>query len=186
MSVIEPYTCAIRTGKAVLIRSARPNDARAIHTITIQAIAEGGYHISEPQEFIITLEDEETWIRRHAEHPAQALLVAEVDGEVCGLIHFEPGTRRRQAHAGELAMNVAAEWREQGIGRCLLEALITWATDHPQIERLGLRALSINDRALHVYRAVGFVEEGRRIQAIKLGPGQYADEILMSRPVKPL
>jgi RimJ/RimL family protein N-acetyltransferase len=186
MSVIEPHTCATRTCTVVLIRSARPSDARAIHTITIQAIAEGGYHISEPQELIITLQDEEAWIRRHAEHPAQVLLVVEVGGEVRGLIHFEPGNKRRQAHTGELAMNVAADWREQGIGRCLLEALIAWATEHQQIERLGLRALSTNDRALHVYRAVGFVEEGRRIQAIKLGPGQYADEILMSRPVKPL
>jgi hypothetical protein len=31
---------------------------------------------------------------------------------------------------------------------------------------------------------MGFVEEGRRIQAIKLAPGHYADEVLMSRPVK--
>jgi RimJ/RimL family protein N-acetyltransferase len=173
-------------GKAVLIRSARPDDAHAIHAITAQAIAEGGYHISEPQEFTITLEDAEAWIRQHAEHPAQALLVAEVGGEVSGLIHFEPGIRRRQAHTGELAMNVATAWREQGIGRCLLEALIAWATEHPQIERLGLRAVSTNDRALHIYRAVGFVEEGRRIRAIKLGPAQYADEVIMSRPVKPL
>ena len=81
-------------------------------------------------------------------------------------------------------MNVAPDWREQGVGRCLLDALIAWATTHPQIERLGLRALSTNPRALHLYAAVGFVEEGRRIQAIKLAPGQYADEVLMSRPVK--
>jgi RimJ/RimL family protein N-acetyltransferase len=152
--------------------------------ITAQAIAESVYHISQPEEFTITLPDEEAWIRQHAERPAEVLLVAEVDGEVVGLLHFEPGGRRRQAHTGELAMNVATAWREQGVGRCLLEALIGWAGDHPQIERVGLRALSINPRALHLYASVGFVEEGRRIRAIKLGPGQYADEVLMSRPVK--
>jgi len=184
MSVIEPYTCMSRSGQTILIRTARPSDALAIHTITAQAIAEGAYHISEPQEFNITPEDEEMWIRQHAEHPAQALLLAEVDGKVVGLIHFEPGSRKRQAHTGELAMNVAPDWREQGVGRCLLDALIAWATAYPHIERLGLRALSTNPRALHLYAAVGFVEEGRRIQAIKLAPGQYADEVLMSRPVK--
>ena len=149
----------------------------------MQALAEGDTHISEAQEFTRTVEDEAAWIRQHAEHPAQALLVAEANGEVVGLIHFEPGIRRRKAHVGELAMNVSAAWREQGIGRCLLEALIAWATEHPQIERVGLRALSINARALHLYQAVGFVEEGRCVQAIKLGPGHYADEMLMSRPV---
>jgi RimJ/RimL family protein N-acetyltransferase len=174
----------LRTGWTVLIRTARPSDALAIHTITVQAIAEGGYHISEPQEFTVTLEDEEAWIRQHAERPSEAMLVAEVGKEVVGLITFEPGGRKRHAHSGELAMNVAPAWREHRVGRCLLEALIAWATDHPQIERLGLRALSTNARALHLYAAVGFVEEGRRSKAIKLEPGQYADEVLMSRPVK--
>jgi RimJ/RimL family protein N-acetyltransferase len=184
MSAIEPYTCASRTGQTVLIRTAQPSDAPAIHTVTAQAIAEGAYHISEPQEFTFTTEEEETWIRQHAEHPAQVMLVAEVDDEVVGIIHFEPGVRKRQAHTGELAMNVAADWRERGVGRCLLEALIAWADDYPQLERLGLRALSINSRALHLYKAMGFVEEGRRVQAIKLGSGQYADEVIMARPVK--
>ena len=48
MSVIEPYTCMSRSGQTILIRTARPSDALAIHTITAQAIAEGAYHISEP------------------------------------------------------------------------------------------------------------------------------------------
>jgi RimJ/RimL family protein N-acetyltransferase len=186
MSAIEPYAYASSTGKTVRIRTAQPSDAPAIHSITVQAIAEGAYHISEPQEFTFTTEEVEPWIRQHAEHPAQLMLVAEVDDEVVGIIHFEPGARKRQAHAGELAMNVATAWREQGIGRRLLEALIAWAQNHPQIERVGLRALSINQRALHLYETVGFVEEGRRIQAIKLGPEQYADEIIMARPVKML
>jgi len=186
MSEIEPYDCSTRAGRMVHIRTAQPSDALAIHAITAEAITEGAYHISEPQEFTFTTEEEVAWIRQHAGHPAQVMLVGEVGGEVVGLIHFEPGVRTRQAHAGELAMNVATAQRELGIGRCLLEALIAWAEHHPQIERLGLRALSINPRALHLYSAIGFVEEGRRIQAIKLGPGQYADEVIMSRPVKAL
>jgi predicted N-acetyltransferase YhbS len=91
MSTIEPQMYTLRTGWTVLIRTARPFDALAIHTITAQAIAEGGYHISEPQEFTVTLEDEEAWIRQHAERPSEAMLVAEVGKEVVGLIHFEPG-----------------------------------------------------------------------------------------------
>jgi RimJ/RimL family protein N-acetyltransferase len=186
MGEIQSYTCAAKAGQKVLIRAAHSSDALAIQTITAEAIAEGAYHISEPEEFTFTIAEEEAWIRQHAEDPAQIVLVAEGDGEVVGLIHFETGARKRQAHVGELAMNVAPAWREQGIGRCLLDALIAWATSHPQIERVGLRALSINSRALHLYTSVGFVEEGRRIQAIKLGPGEYVDEVFMSRPVRVL
>ena len=184
MSDIEAYDCATQVGRLVHIRTARPSDAPAIHAITAEAIAESAYHISEPQEFTLTTEEVEAWICQHANHPAQVMLVAEVDGEVVGIIHFEPGARKRQAHVGELAMNVATAQREQGVGRSLLEALIAWAERHPQIEGVGLRALSINSRALHLYAAMGFVEEGRRVQAIKLGPGKYADEVIMARPVK--
>ncbi len=30
---------------------------------------------------------------------------------------------------------------------------------------------------------MGFVEEGRRVKALKLAPDRYTDEVLMSRPV---
>jgi RimJ/RimL family protein N-acetyltransferase len=186
MSTIEPHACTSKKGQTILIRTAVAADALAIQTITAQAISEGDYHITEPQEFILPLEEGERWILQHAERQAELFLVAETENEVVGLLHFEPGAKKRQAHIGELAMNVATAWREHGVGRCLLETLIAWATDYPQIERVGLRALSTNTRALHLYRSLGFVEEGKRVQAIKLGPGRYVDEVFMSRPVKAL
>lgn len=159
-------------------------DAHSILTITEQALAEGAFHITEPQEFSMTLVDVQNWIDEHIQRPADVLLVAEVDGAVVGLIHFEAGGRRRLAHAGEFAMNVAQAWRDQGIGRCLIESLLLWATDHPQIEKVELRALATNERALHLYASLGFVEEGRRPKAIKLGPGMYIDEVNLYRFVK--
>jgi RimJ/RimL family protein N-acetyltransferase len=69
-------------------------------------------------------------------------------------------------------MTVAAAWREQGVGRLLLQALPAWATEHPQIEKVGLRALASNERAVRLYTRVGFVEEGRRPKTIKLGPAE--------------
>jgi len=184
MTTIEARTCTAKNGQTFVIRSARPDDALAIYTINEQALVEGSYHISEPQEFTMTVADEETWIRQHAERPADVTLVADLDGAVVGAIFFEAGERKRLSHSGELVMNVAPAWREQGVGRCLLETLIAWATQHPQIERVGLRALSTNERALHLYSRVGFVEDGRRPKAIKLGPGHYVDEVLMYRFVK--
>lgn len=184
MATIEAHTCTAKNGQAVLIRSARLDDALAIHTINEQAMAEGSYHITESQEFTMTLAEGETWIRQHAGRPADVTLVAEVDGAVVGAILFETSSRNRLAHTGELVMNVALAWREHGVGRCLLEALISWAIGHPRIERVGLRALSTNERALHLYASVGFIEDGRRPKAIKLGPGEYVDEVLMYRFVK--
>ena len=37
---------------------------------------------------------------------------------------------------------------------------------------------------IRLYRRLGFVEEGRRAEEIKIGPNRYVDEVLMGRFVK--
>jgi hypothetical protein len=81
-------------------------------------------------------------------------------------------------------MTVAAAWRERGVGRLLLQALTAWATEHPQIEKVGLRALASNERAVRLYTRVGFLEEGRCPKTIKLGPGRSVDKVVMDHFVE--
>jgi RimJ/RimL family protein N-acetyltransferase len=147
-------------------------------------MAEGGYHITEADEFTFTADDIAGWVRRSLASPADVQVVAEVDGQVEGELHMEVGARRRMSHAGWLVMNVSAPWRERGLGTILLTAALDYARAQPRIERVGLAALSSNSRAIRLYEKMGFREEGRRDRAIKLGPGRYVDEVLMGIWVK--
>ena len=63
----------------------------------------------------------------------------------------------------------------------MLQILIDWGKSNPTIEKLSLSVLATNCRAIKLYRRFGFVEEGRRINEVKLGPGQYVDDVLMYR-----
>ncbi len=187
MSVVTPQTYRLKSGAMVIIRSAIEADATALIEITSEAMADGGFHITESDEFQLTPAQCAEWIRSHQEAPADLVLVGEVDEVVVGLLNFESnGPRRRLLHSGEFAMSVHADWREQGVGTALIEALLAWAQEHPQIERVNLTVLGTNRRAQHVYAKLGFIEEGRRLRALKLGPGHYVDEILMYQFVKPL
>jgi len=71
-----------------------------------------------------------------------------------------------------------------GIGRALLLALILWAQQQPAIEKLCLEVFTTNTRAITLYQALGFQEEGRLVKQIKLGTGIYVDTLRMARFVK--
>jgi RimJ/RimL family protein N-acetyltransferase len=49
------------------------------------------------------------------------------------------------------------------------------------IEKIGLSVFATNLDAIRLYKRLGFVEEGRQPREIKLGPGEYADNVLMYR-----
>jgi RimJ/RimL family protein N-acetyltransferase len=66
----------------------------------------------------------------------------------------------------------------------LLEALIVWGETEPGIDKLRLEVFATNERALHLYRAVGFQEEGRSVKQVKMEDGSMIDLLLMSKFVK--
>lgn len=65
----------------------------------------------------------------------------------------------------------------------LLQTLIKWAEGHPVIEKLSLGVFSTNYPAIHLYKKMGFVEEGRKIKDIKLSHDVYVDDVLMYKMV---
>ncbi len=64
-------------------------------------------------------------------------------------------------------MSVKKGWRSQGVGRALPEALIAWGEANPLIEKLRLEVLATNERAIHLYTALGFKEEGHLLRQVK-------------------
>jgi RimJ/RimL family protein N-acetyltransferase len=184
MGSISPRDYPLKRGGAGLVRAGTPDDAAATSALVLSVMRESAFSITEPDEFQPTEEQERDWIRVYAEDPASLLLVAEADGSVVGMLDFRAETRRRLAHTGSFGISVAAEWREQGVGTALIQTLLEWARVNPQIEKVCLGVLGGNERAIHVYQKLGFVEEGRRPGQIKMSAGHYVDEILMYRLVK--
>jgi len=82
-------------------------------------------------------------------------------------------------HSGTLGIGVRAAYRRSGLGRRLLDAALADAARRG-FERIELWVRSPNTVAIDLYRAAGFVEEGRRRDAIRLDDGPE-DELLMAR-----
>jgi len=67
----------------------------------------------------------------------------------------------------------------QGLGRMVLEAIVSKVFDELAAHRLWLDVFEHNARARHVYRSVGFVEEGVLRECVKQ-PERYASLVVMS------
>ena len=143
--------------------------------------AESPYFVIEPDEFDLTEEQEGKWVQDHLDGTGKLVLIAEISNEVIGCLSFENGSRRRITHRGSFGISVREKLRGQGIGTALLQALIVWAEANPLIEKIGLAVFVNNVDAIRLYQRLGFVEEGRRPREMKMGPGQYADDLLMYR-----
>jgi RimJ/RimL family protein N-acetyltransferase len=181
MASITPRTIISAGGETVTIRSPHPGDAAPLLAYVQSVAAETPYLVMETDEFNLTDEQERQWIQDHFNAPGKLALVAEVTGTLIGSLSFENGPHRRIAHRGTFGFSVAKRWRGMGIGTALLQALIDWAEENPLIEKIGLAVAANNEGAIRLYSKLGFLEEGRRPREMRMGPGQYMDDLLMCR-----
>ena len=167
----------------IAIREGLPTDAESMLQIQREVIEEEDFLLTDPAEFNKTADDQKQWIRRILQNGREKILIAEVDGKMAGWLVFQSPNRLRLNHTGSFGMMVEKEYRNMQIGRKLLEALLIWAENHLEIEKVCLGVLSTNERAIHLYRSLGFVEEGRKVDEVKIGE-RYVDDILMYKRVK--
>jgi RimJ/RimL family protein N-acetyltransferase len=183
MASVECRTASLKDGAAVSLRTPVEADAAAVLTYARVNIADGVGSVSTPEEFTMTVEEEARWLADHLRHPDDLVIVAEHQGAVVGLVNFKAMRRKRLAHHGSFGVSVHPDWRGRGIGRALLEALLEWARANPRLEKVGLAVIADNDRAIALYRKLGFIEEGRRVKQIRYEDGRCVDDLLMYVPV---
>ena len=117
-------------------------------------------------------------------HPDQLLILAFLEDKLIGNLDFHIGKRKRLAHGGGFGMSVHPDFRGLGVGKALLGQLIQWAEANPRLERVELNVLASNQAAIGLYKKLGFIEEGRKVDAIKYDDGRYVDDLQMVRFVR--
>jgi len=128
-----------------------------------------------------TRESETDWLARsltNLEKDKHIAIVAEADGRVVGSCELNPRPGR-MSHVASLGISVKDGYREKGIGQEMMREL------EKQAPKLGLESIylevfSTNDRAIHVYRKMGYVETGRIPACIKYRGG-YVDSVIMTK-----
>lgn len=126
-----------------------------------------------------SVDDERRYIEEMTQSERSLLLVAEVDGDIVGMLDFHGHKEPQRAHAGELGISTAKGWRGRGVGTKLLGHLLEWAAAR-DFRRIELRVFSNNEGAIRLYERFGFVVEGRQVEAVKVGDG-FVDIVYMAK-----
>ncbi|ETW79778.1 hypothetical protein HETIRDRAFT_452866 [Heterobasidion irregulare TC 32-1] len=90
-------------------------------------------------------------------------------------LRVEAGKNRN----GDIGITLKREWWGNGYGTELLEWIVTHGLKEQGLHRISLQVFGINERAVEVYRKVGFVEEGRMRKSNWVA-GKWDDIIFMS------
>jgi ribosomal protein S18 acetylase RimI-like enzyme len=185
MAEVEPERYTLSDGTLVTIRTATADHAPGTLALFRSVVDEGRHTVAEPSEVTTTEAEEREYIEADRENPGTLCLVATVDGTVVGMVRAQAEPYRRTRHFADVdSMLVHAPWRRRGVANLLLDALISWARQHPEIEKLGLYVFSTNTAALRLYKRYGFTIEGRYPRDIKFDDGEYADTVAMGLLVK--
>jgi RimJ/RimL family protein N-acetyltransferase len=103
-----------------------------------------------------------------------------IDGDkVVGWCDAFPENSPRQSHRGTIGMGILSEYRGQGIGTQLMNAVIAHAKKFG-LEKLELNVYTSNVHAHALYKKLGFEQEGLIKKYRKLD-GQYFDCITMAK-----
>jgi RimJ/RimL family protein N-acetyltransferase len=162
------------------IREATRADAESIIIYVQRLIEEPNIGIPlAPEEFNPTLEEEQKTLSDYAVSDNSIFLVAEVDGQIIGVLECKGGKRKATRHVVTLAMSIHKDWRNQGIGSVLMARAIAWAKATGSVKRIELFVYARNTAAIHLYKKYGFEEEGRLRGAI-YQDGEYIDDLIMA------
>lgn len=163
----------------VEIRPARTADARSFLDLWTLIVAEG---LVRGDEVTVSLADVRRRFRR-SWTDQEAELVARQGDRVVGHLVVSRERHPVTRHVATLAIAVAPDHRGRGIGTALLREGINWARGHG-VDKLLLSVYPHNDAAIALYRAFGFVQEGRLARHSRTSYGDV-DEILMATWIGP-
>ncbi len=106
-------------------------------------------------------------------------LIAEWNGDRVVEVNLRRGARPAFKHSAALGIAVARPWRGKGIGAALMEKAMDWAKGDGALRRIELNVFATNATAIRLYERCGFVVEGRRKDAVRVGDG-FVDDVVMA------
>lgn len=168
-------------GREVLLRNAEEGDAQALIDYLRTVSGETRFLTKEADEVSLTVEQEVRFIEGSNRSPYNLLVLAFVDGEFAGncSYHGMLGSRRK-AHRAEMGIALLQKYTGFGLGRALMERMIGHAKESG-FEQAELTVVSGNERAIGLYKSLGFEECGRVPNSNKYDDGTYSDDVFMIR-----
>lgn len=169
----------LKNGKEALLRNGEFADGEAVFVNFNETHAETDYLLSYPDENSFDAQQEAEFLKEKTESPNEIEIVAVVDGVVAGTAGIEAvGAKYKLKHRAELGIAILKEYWGLGIGKALMEACIECAKDAGYTQ-LELNVVAENERAVSLYKKMGFVEYGRNPRGFNSRVSGYQEVVYM-------
>ena len=169
------------------IRRLNPDDAPVYRALMLQAYAAhpDAFTSSAPERAALPLD---WWRQRLSTQPGapEVVLGAWASGELVGAVGLVRETRDKTRHKAKVSgMIVAPHWRGRGLGRQLMQTVIDFAAQQPELSILQLTVTQGNRVAEQLYASLGFATFGIEPDAVAVAGGFVAKMHMFCRLVKP-
>jgi len=169
----------LHDGRELTLRSAQEKDAQAMLDYIRKTAGETHYLIRYPEEIFIDLEREKQIIREHLVSDYSAWITVFDGNRAVGNCSIScHNNRLKTKHRCDFAIALEQAYCGCGLGVMLTEKAIKKAKELG-FEQMELGVYADNERAIALYRKMGFEEFGRNPRAFRLKDGTYIDEINM-------
>lgn len=135
------------------------------------------------EEYPVDLKKESNLIKEYQENENSILLIAEFNNKFIGNIDLIGSKRYKMLHTAMIAIGIKEEWRNQGLGKLLIESVIEWAKIYSKIEIIWLDVYSSNEIGYNLYKNTGFKVSGIINNFFKEENG-YKNKVQMYQHIK--
>lgn len=181
--LFEEKKIELRDGRTAVLKNPEIADAEKMLQYITKACGETDFLARYPEEWSITVEQEEAWVKRLLESPNSLSIACFVDGQVAGNCEISFRSNLKMRHRATVAIAVLREYWDLGIGSAMFQELIA-AAQNRGVEIMELEFVEGNDRARRLYEKFGFTIVGEKPDAIKLKDGSYLKEIHMQKHLR--
>lgn len=167
-------------GLTYTVRSAVQTDAEQLSEIRVQIDGETENMDREAGEGFIDKIGFQKIIKTDSEEMKNLFLVVEVHNRIVGFSRCEGSNLKRLSHKVEFGVCILREFWGYGMGKSLLQQSIQWA-DENEVKKISLQVLETNEKAIQLYKKLGFEVEGVLKNDKRLSDGKYYNTVVMGR-----
>ena len=151
----------LKNGKEAWLRNGDKEDGSTVFEVFNKTHDETDYLLSYSDENSFTPEEESQFLEEKTKSDNEIEIVALVDGKVAGTAGIEAvGSKYKLKHRAEFGISILKEYWGLGLGKALTRACIECARE-AGYKQLELNVVSDNEKALSMYKNLGFKEFGR-------------------------
>lgn len=173
----------LKNGEVCVLRSPKDTDAENLLEYLKKTAFETNFMLRYPEEVIMTIEEEKSYINSIRENPRNIMICAFISDKLVGSTGLNSiGERFKISHRAVFGIAVLKEAWHLGIGKALITEMLQIAKE-VGFEQVELEVASINHNAIKLYEQLGFTKYGTRDNGFKFKDGTYCAEHLMLKKI---